>query len=178
MNAMAAREAAEKIKERLVAFASDKYGVPVDKITLQDGHVMIGNEPILLGQLAKAAVMSRMSLSATGFYATPKITWNWQTATGRPFLYFAYGAACSEVIVDTMTGEMRVTRVDVLHDVGKSLNPAVDIGQIEGGFVQGMGWLTTEELVWGEAGRLSTHVPSTYKIPTASDVPEDFRITL
>ena len=95
--------------------------------------------------------------------------------SGRPFYYFAYGAACSEVIVDTMTGEMRVTRVDILHDVGKSLNPAIDIGQIEGGFVQGMGWLTTEELVWDSAGRLRTIAPSTYKIPTASDVPADFQ---
>ncbi|PTW60131.1 xanthine dehydrogenase molybdenum binding subunit apoprotein [Breoghania corrubedonensis] len=178
LNAMAARRAAETIKERLVGFASDKYGVPIDKIVFRDGHVLIGNEPILLGQLAKAAISSRVQLSATGYYATPKITWNRQTATGRPFLYFAFGAACSEVIIDTMTGEMRVTRVDVLHDVGKSLNPAIDIGQIEGGFVQGMGWLTTEELVWDDRGRLTTHAPSTYKIPTASDVPEDFRVSL
>ena len=129
-------------------------------------------------ELAKQAYVARVSLSATGFYKTPKISWDREKATGRPFFYFAYGAACSEVTVDTMTGEMRVDRVDILHDVGKSLNPAIDIGQIEGGFVQGMGWLTTEELVWDSAGRLQTHAPSTYKIPTASDVPADFRVAL
>ena len=113
--------------------------------------------------------MSRASrFRRAGFYKTPKISWDREKATGRPFYYFAYGAACSEVTVDTMTGEMRLDRVDILHDVGKSLNPAIDIGQIEGGFVQGMGWLTTEELVWDSAGRLMTHAPSTYKIPTAS----------
>ncbi len=178
LNAMAALQAVEKLKKRLTDFASDKYGVPVDQIEFRDGKVMIGTEPVLLGQLAKAAIMARVQLSATGFYATPKITWNRQTSTGRPFLYFAFGAACSEVLVDTMTGEMRVTRVDILHDVGRSLNPALDIGQIEGGFVQGMGWLTTEELVWDDQGRLRTHAPSTYKIPTASDVPEEFHVKL
>jgi xanthine dehydrogenase large subunit len=117
-------------------------------------------------------------LSSTGYYKTPKIAWDRERVTGRPFYYFAYGAACSEVTIDTMTGEMRVNRVDILHDVGKSINPAIDIGQIEGGFVQGVGWLTTEELVWDSAGRLTTHAPSTYKIPTASDVPADFRVAL
>jgi xanthine dehydrogenase large subunit len=119
-----------------------------------------------------------VQLSSTGYYKTPKVQWDREKATGRPFYYFAYGASCSEVVIDTMTGEMRVERVDILHDVGKSLNPAIDIGQIEGGFVQGMGWLTTEELVWDSAGRLRTHAPSTYKIPTASDVPADFRVSL
>ena len=111
-------------------------------------------------------------------FRSPKIHWDRQKVAGRPFYYFAYGAACSEVTVDSMTGEMKVDRVDILHDVGKSLNPAIDIGQIEGGFVQGMGWLTTEQLVWDSAGRLQTHAPSTYKIPTSSDVPRDFRVTL
>ena len=119
-----------------------------------------------------------MQLSATGYYATPKITWDRETASGNPFLYFAYGASCSEVLIDTLTGENRVTRADILHDVGSSLNPALDIGQVEGGFVQGVGWLTTEELVFDEKGRLRTHAPSTYKIPTAFDVPEDFRVKL
>jgi xanthine dehydrogenase large subunit len=131
-----------------------------------------------LGELATAAYVNRIQLTAAGFYKTPKITWDREKATGRPFYYFAYGASCSEVVVDTMTGEMKVTRVDILHDVGKSLNPAIDIGQIEGGFVQGMGWLTTEQLVWDSAGRLRTHAPSTYKIPTSSDVPADFRVSL
>jgi xanthine dehydrogenase large subunit len=119
-----------------------------------------------------------VSLSSTGFYRTPKIHWDRDKATGRPFYYFGYGAACSEVVVDVATGEMRAVRTDVLHDVGRSLNPAIDIGQIEGGFVQGMGWLTTEELVFDEKGRLLTHAPSTYKIPCASDVPADLRVAL
>lgn len=178
LNAMAARRAAETIRGRLTAFASDKYGVSTDKIRFHDNQVVIGNKTVPLGTLAKQAHMARVHLSSTGFYTTPKITWDRDRKSGRPFLYFAYGAACSEVTIDTMTGEMRVDRVDILHDVGKSLNPAIDIGQIEGGFVQGMGWLTTEELVWDDAGHLRTHAPSTYKIPTASDVPEDFRVAL
>jgi xanthine dehydrogenase large subunit len=140
--------------------------------------VQLGERSMTLGELAREAHLARIQLSAAGFYATPNITWDRPSASGRPFFYFAYGAACSEVTVDTMTGEMRVDRVDILHDVGHSLNPAIDIGQIEGGFVQGMGWLTTEELVWDDRGRLRTHAPSTYKIPTASDVPEDFRVEL
>jgi xanthine dehydrogenase large subunit len=119
-----------------------------------------------------------VSLSATGFYRTPKIHWDRDKAMGRPFYYFAYGAACSEVVVDITTGEMKVVRADILHDVGRSLNPALDLGQIEGGFVQGMGWLTTEELVFDEQGRLLTHAPSTYKIPCSSDVPADLRVAL
>ena len=133
---------------------------------------------IPFAELAKTCFLERVSLSSTGYFATPKITWDRASASGRPFLYFAYGAACSEVTIDTLTGEMRVDRVDLLHDVGNSLNPAIDIGQIEGGFVQGMGWLTTEELVFDAKGRLTTHAPSTYKIPVASDVPEDFRVAL
>ena len=144
----------------------------------RDGEVLIGNRAFSLGELATMAHQSRVHLSAAGFYKTPKITWDREKVSGRPFYYFAYGAACSEVTIDTMTGEMKVDRVDILHDVGKSLNPAIDIGQIEGGFVQGMGWLTTEELVWDSTGRLMTHAPSTYKIPTASDVPADFRVNL
>ena len=130
------------------------------------------------GELAKKAHEGRISLSSTGFYATPKVAWDRPRAKGRPFYYFAYGAACAEVTIDTLTGEMRVDRVDILHDVGRSLNPAIDIGQIEGGFVQGMGWLTSEELVFDAEGRLRTHAPSTYKIPCASDVPADFRVSL
>jgi xanthine dehydrogenase large subunit len=119
-----------------------------------------------------------VQLSEAGHYKTPKITWDRAKGTGRPFLYFAYGAACSEVIIDTLTGENRLLRTDILHDVGRSLNPAIDIGQIEGGFVQGMGWLTTEELVFSKDGRLLTHAPSTYKIPVASDVPAAFNVAL
>jgi xanthine dehydrogenase large subunit len=129
-------------------------------------------------ELAKVTKEAKISLSSTGFYFTPEIHWDRATGKGMPFYYFAYGASCSEVLIDTMTGEMKVTRVDILHDVGHSLNPAIDIGQIEGGFVQGMGWLTTEELVYDAKGVLRTHAPSTYKIPCASDVPEDFRVAL
>ncbi|WP_037545057.1 xanthine dehydrogenase molybdopterin binding subunit [Stappia stellulata] len=178
LNGMAAQIAAETIKARLVAFAAEQHGVSPDDIAFRDNQVLFGNEAMPLGALARAAHLARIQLSATGFYATPTITWDRPSASGRPFHYFAYGAACSEVTIDTMTGEMRVDRVDILHDVGKSLNPAIDIGQIEGGFVQGMGWLTTEELVWDESGRLRTHAPSTYKIPTASDVPEAFNVAL
>jgi xanthine dehydrogenase large subunit len=178
LNAMAALSACRTIKDRLYGFIEEKWNVTRERVAFADGKVLIGNTAMELGELATAAYVERVQLSSTGFYKTPKITWDREKATGRPFLYFAYGAACSEVIVDTMTGEMRVSRVDILHDVGKSLNPAVDIGQIEGGFVQGMGWLTTEELVWDSAGRLRTHAPSTYKIPAASDVPADFRVKL
>ena len=122
--------------------------------------------------------LGRVSLSATGFYATPKIHWDKQRSRGRPFFYYAYGAAVTEVAVDLLTGENRILRTDILHDVGRSLNPAIDIGQIEGGFVQGAGWLTTEELVWDDAGRLRTHAPSTYKIPACADRPGIFNVAL
>ena len=178
LNGQAALIAARTIKDRLYEFIEEKWNVTRERVEFADGKVLIGNTAMELGELANAAIVNRVQLSATGFYKTPKITWDREKGSGRPFYYFAYGAACSEVIVDTMTGEMRVSRVDILHDVGKSLNPAIDIGQIEGGFVQGMGWLTTEELVWDSAGRLRTHAPSTYKIPTASDVPADFRVAL
>jgi xanthine dehydrogenase large subunit len=124
------------------------------------------------------AHLGRISLAATGFYATPKIHYDRASHSGRPFLYFAYGAALSEVAIDTLTGEHRVLAVDILHDVGRSLNPAIDLGQIEGGFIQGMGWLTTEELVYDDRGRLLTHAPSTYKIPTANDRPKRLDIAL
>jgi len=178
LNAMAAKKAAKVIKDRLIAFAAEQYQCDPAEIRFYDNRVMIADKEISLGELAKAAHMARIQLSDAGFYATPHITWDRESATGRPFLYFAYGACCSEVTIDTMTGEMKVDRVDIIHDVGKSLNPAIDIGQIEGGFVQGMGWLTTEELVWDDQGRLRTHAPSTYKIPTASDIPEDFTVRL
>ena len=178
LNAMAARRAARTIKSRLRDLAARLYQVERAGITFSGGQVHAGGRSVPLAELARLAFTDRVSLSSTGFYATPKITWDRDTATGRPFLYFAYGAACAEVTVDTTTGEMRVDRVDLLHDVGHSINPAIDIGQIEGGFVQGMGWLTTEELVFDARGRLVTHAPSTYKIPACSDVPADFRVTL
>ena len=178
LNGMAAKQAANIIKTRLTEFAAKKWKVPKARIRFEAGQVLIGNKSVGFGELALMARAARISLSSTGFYATPKIQWDRARAKGRPFFYFAYGAACAETTIDTLTGEMRVDRVDLLHDVGRSLNPALDIGQVEGGFVQGMGWLTNEELVHDEQGRLRTHAPSTYKIPCASDVPADFRVNL
>ena len=178
LNGMAAGRAAAAIRGRLAEVAASAFGCAAGEILLSGGRVIAPTGETTFGDIARRAHLARVQLSATGFYATPEIHWDRVTATGRPFFYYAQGAACSEVVVDTLTGEMRVTRVDILHDVGQSLNPAIDRGQIEGGFVQGMGWLTTEELVWDAAGRLRTHSPSTYKIPTAFDVPEDFRVAL
>ena len=178
LNGMAAKRAAATIRDRMAALAGRLYQVPKAEVRFAGGMVAIGKREIPFAELAKTCFLERVSLSSTGYFATPKITWDRASASGRPFLYFAYGAACSEVTIDTLTGEMRVDRIDLLHDVGNSLNPAIDIGQIEGGFVQGMGWLTTEELVFDAKGRLTTHAPSTYKIPVASDVPEDFRVAL
>jgi xanthine dehydrogenase large subunit len=178
LNGMAAQIGARQIKERMIDFAAETWGVTKDRIVFRDGLVLIGNEAVSFAELAKKCRLGRVQLSAAGYYRTPTIHWDRASASGRPFLYFAYGAACAEVILDTLTGEMRVTRVDILHDVGKSLNPAIDMGQIEGGFVQGMGWLTTEELVFDKDGALRTKAPSTYKIPVASDVPADFRVAL
>ncbi len=178
LNGMAALDACQKIKNLLVDFASSEWGVARDKIEFRLGRVQIGGNEIAFDELIAKAYLARVSLSATGFYATPKIEWDRATGTGRPFFYFAYGAAVSEVVIDPLTGEHRLLRVDILHDVGNSLNPAIDLGQIEGGFAQGAGWLTSEELVWDEAGRLKTHAPSTYKIPTASDRAPDMNIAI
>jgi xanthine dehydrogenase large subunit len=178
MNGMAAQAAARKIKLRLTEFAAEKFKVAADDIEFLPNRVRIGNQDVPFKDLVKQAYMGRVSLSATGYYRTPKIHYDRETARGRPFLYFAYGAAVSEVLIDTLTGEYTLTRVDILHDAGRSLNPAVDLGQVEGGFIQGMGWLTSEELWFDEQGRLRTHAPSTYKIPTCSDRPADFRMQL
>ncbi|MTH97141.1 xanthine dehydrogenase molybdopterin binding subunit [Roseibium sp. RKSG952] len=178
LNAMAARNAAVEIKGRLIEFLCEQHGCSPEVVHFDGNTVLVGEKSFTLGEVAKQAHMARVQMSHAGFYATPGITWDRETATGRPFYYFAYGGACAEVTIDTMTGEMVVNRTDILHDVGRSLNPAIDLGQIEGGFIQGMGWLTTEELVWDDQGRLRTHAPSTYKIPTASDLPEDFRVEL
>lgn len=178
LNGMAALDACETIKARLVAFAAAKWNVLPADIAFLPGRVRVGAEEIGFRELVGAAYMGRVQLSATGFYATPKIHWDRKAGRGHPFYYFAYGAAAAEVAIDTLTGEYRVERVDILHDCGQSLNPAIDKGQIEGGFVQGMGWLTTEELVWDEKGRLRTHAPSTYKIPVASDRPRIFNVAL
>jgi len=140
--------------------------------------VHIGEHCVSFAEMARLAHFHRISLSSTGFYRTPKIHYDRKTFSGRPFFYYAYGAAVSEVIIDTLTGEYRLSRVDILHDCGQSLNPAIDLGQVEGGFIQGMGWLTAEELWWDQQGQLKTHAPSTYKIPVCSDLPADFRVEL
>jgi len=171
LNGKAAQAAARCIRERLVEWASGTDGVEADEIRFENGMVHIGKRHQPFGEFVRLAHAARISLSSTGFYRTPKIHWDRTAFAGRPFFYFAYGAAVSEVAIDTLTGETRLLRVDILHDVGTSLNPAIDKGQIEGGFLQGVGWLTSEELWWNERGELKTHAPSTYKIPTARDWP-------
>lgn len=178
MNGKAAQAAAQTIKARLIDFASAHYGVDKSDITFLPNRVQIVSEVVSFADLVQQAYMSRISLSATGYYRTPKIHYDAENYSGRPFYYFAYGAAVSEAIIDTLTGEYKISRVDILHDVGKSLNPSIDLGQIEGGFIQGMGWLTTEELVFDDKGNLRTHAPSTYKIPACSDRPEIFNMSL
>ena len=178
LNGMAAQAAAREVKSRLTSFASEHFTVPLEKVQFAANRVQVGDTEIDFAELVQLAYLNRVSLSATGFYRTPKIWYDKSNARGRPFFYFAYGAAASEAVIDTLTGEYRVIRTDILHDVGQSLNPAVDLGQVEGGFIQGMGWLTTEELWWDSDGQLRTHAPSTYKIPTANDLPADFRVSL
>jgi xanthine dehydrogenase large subunit len=178
MNGMAVRDACEKLKARLTRFACETMNVTKGDVEFLPNRVRVGAQEIAWEDFTKQAYMGRVSLSATGFYATPKIHWDKAAAKGRPFYYFAYGAAVAEAAVDTLTGENRITRVDILHDVGKSLNPAIDLGQVEGGFIQGMGWLTTEELWWNEKGELKTHAPSTYKIPACGDRPPEMRVEL
>ncbi len=178
MNGMAAMIAARTIKRRLIAFACNQYKVDETDVEFIPNQVRIGNQVVDFDDLVGQAYLNRVQLSATGFYRTPKIHYDRETASGRPFYYFAYGAAVSEVAIDTLTGENRVLAVDILHDVGQSLNPAIDIGQIEGGFIQGMGWLTTEELWWDDKGQLRTHAPSTYKIPTFGDRPDRMAVKL
>jgi xanthine dehydrogenase large subunit len=178
LNGMAAIDAARQIKARLVAHASRMYEVSEADVAFEPGGVRCGQQFVPFDELVASAYMSRVHLSAAGFYKTPKIHWDRATGRGHPFYYFAYGAAVSEATIDTLTGEYMIDRVDILHDVGKSLNPAVDMGQVEGGFIQGMGWLTTEELWWDDKGQLRTHAPATYKIPLASDVPRIFNVKL
>jgi xanthine dehydrogenase large subunit len=178
LNGKAAQAAARTIKDRLIKFAADHYSVAEDAVVFENNEVRIGDKRVEFKELIHQAWFARTSLSATGFYRTPKINYDRSTFSGRPFFYYAYGAAVSEVIIDTLTGEYRLLRVDILHDAGKSLNPAIDMGQIEGGFIQGVGWLTSEELWWNDAGQLQTHAPSTYKIPTCSDLPVDFRVRM
>ncbi|MEO3431816.1 xanthine dehydrogenase molybdopterin binding subunit [Inquilinus sp. CAU 1745] len=178
LNGFAALDAARTIRNRLIDFLAGQFGCDPASVIFAGGKVTFDDREMPFAALAKLAYMHRVQLSATGFYKTPKIWWDRAKARGRPFLYYAYGAAVTEVAIDTLTGEYRLLRTDILHDCGRSVNPAIDRGQVEGGYVQGVGWLTTEELWWDEEGRLRTHAPSTYKIPTARDVPKDFRVEL
>jgi xanthine dehydrogenase large subunit len=178
LNGMAAQAAARTIRQRLVDYACEVHGTDASQVRFEHGQVHIGTQSVSFGHLVRDAYTARISLSATGYYRTPRIHWDRATLIGRPFFYFAYGAAVAEVAVDTLTGETRLLRVDILHDVGTSLNPAIDRGQIEGGFLQGVGWLTSEELWWDAKGALQTHAPSTYKIPTARDWPAHSTVTI
>jgi len=178
LNAMAALNAANTLKRRLISFAAHHFDMDAQSVQFANGTVIAGDRQLPFAELVELAYLARVQLSAAGFYRTPKIHYNRKKARGRPFYYFAYGAAVSEVIVDTLTGESRVTAVDILHDAGKSLNPAVDLGQVEGAFIQGMGWLTNEELWWDQHGKIKTYAPSTYKIPTCSDRPTNMNIAL
>jgi xanthine dehydrogenase large subunit len=178
LNGKAAQDAARQIRARLAAFAARQYGGDEGDVKFAADTVFVNGHEVPFGELVAKAYLARTQLWSDGYYATPGLSWDAKTMTGRPFSYFAYGAAVAEVVVDTLTGEWKLLRADALYDAGRSLNPALDIGQVEGAFLQGMGWLTTEELRWNEAGKLTTHAPSTYKIPGVSDCPRDFRVRL
>lgn len=179
LNGKAAQDAARSVRDRLAGFAAAKHGGAPEAVRFAAGQVEVNGKSIAFADLVNQAYLARVQLWSDGFYATPGLSWDRNTMQGNPFYYYAYGAACSEVIVDTLTGEWKLLAADVLHDVGTSLNPAVDIGQVEGAFIQGMGWLTMEELVWhAQTGLLQTHAPSTYKIPTANDCPPHFDVRL
>ncbi|MGW8392901.1 xanthine dehydrogenase molybdopterin binding subunit [Pseudoduganella sp. HUAS MS19] len=178
LNGKAAQDAAHTLRKRLVEFAARSYGVTADEVILANGTVFAGETAIPFADLVQKAYLARVQLWSDGFYATPGLSWDRETMSGNPFGYYAYGASVSEVIVDTLTGEWKLLKADCLYDAGNSLNPAIDVGQVEGAFMQGMGWLTTEELWWNQQGKLMTHAPSTYKIPAVSDCPEDFNVRL
>lgn len=176
LNGMAALNAAKTLKRRLRKFATEHFNIKKSQFKIENDTVFLGDKNESFPDFIKMAYLNRVSLSSTGFYKTPKISYDRKSSKGQPFFYFSNGAAVSEVLVDTMTGEYRLTQVDILHDVGHSLNHNIDRGQIEGAFAQGMGWLTTEELTWDKNGHITSNSPANYKIPTASDIPEDFNI--
>ena len=179
LNGMAVQAACFTIRDKMAEAIAEARGCSTTDVTFEGGQVLVNGKAVMsFNEAAQFAYQNRISLSATGFYKTPDLSWDRVKGTGRPFYYFAYGAAVTEVAIDTLTGENRILRTDILHDAGKSLNPALDIGQVEGAYVQGAGWLTTEELVWDDAGRLRTHAPSTYKIPACSDRPDIFNVAL
>jgi len=178
LNGKAAEDAARRIRQRLADFVAQRHGIDADAVRFADDHVHAGAVAIPFAECVQQAYQARVQLWSEGFYTTPGLSWDRSTLTGRPFYYFAYGAAVAEVLVDTLTGEWRLLRADLLHDAGNSINPAIDVGQVEGAFIQGMGWLTMEELWWNKDGRLMTHAPSTYKIPAAHDCPAEFHTRL
>lgn len=179
LNGKAAQNAAQTIKSRMVEFASQHFEVTTEEVIFSNGIVQIGDKQSLtFADFAELCWFNQISLASTGFYRTPKIFYDHAKGRGRPFYYYSFGLACSEVIIDTLTGEYKVLQVDILHDVGSSLNPELDIGQVEGAFVQGMGWLTTEELVWNDKGQLMTSGPASYKIPAIADMPIKFNTKL
>jgi xanthine dehydrogenase large subunit len=178
LNGKAAQDAARQIRERLAEYAAKLYGGDAVSVRFGAGMVHANGHAVAFPELVRQAYLARVQLWSDGYYATPGLHWDQATMSGRPFSYFAYGAAVSEVVLDTLTGEWKLLRADVLYDAGRSLNPAIDLGQVEGAFIQGMGWLTTEQLCWNADGKLTTHAPSTYKIPAVSDCPEDFRVRL
>ncbi|WP_412505248.1 xanthine dehydrogenase molybdopterin binding subunit [Roseovarius sp. SYSU LYC5161] len=178
LNGMAVKAACDTIRDRIAECLAELHQVQPADVVFAEGEVRVGGEVMPFARAAQIAYENRVSLSATGFYKTPEVAWDRLAGKGRPFFYFAYGAAITEVVIDTLTGENRILRTDILHDAGASLNPALDMGQIEGGYVQGAGWLTTEELWWDDRGRLRTHAPSTYKIPACSDRPDIFNVAL
>jgi xanthine dehydrogenase large subunit len=178
LNGKAAQDAASTLRKRLVEFAAKSFGVTAEEVILANGTVFAGETVMPFADLVQKAYLARVQLWSDGFYATPGLSWDRETMSGNPFGYYAYGASVSEVIVDTLTGEWKLLKADCLYDAGNSLNPAIDVGQVEGAFMQGMGWLTTEELWWNAQGKLMTHAPSTYKIPGVSDCPEDFNVRL
>ena len=178
LNGKAAQNAAQIIKQRLIEFAASKHQVSEQDVVFHNGLVRVGEQILSFDALIQQAYFGQVSLSSTGYYKTPKIFYDRSQARGRPFYYYAFGVACAEVIVDTLTGEYKMLRTDILHDVGASLNPAIDIGQVEGGYLQGAGWLTTEELVWNDKGKLMTNGPASYKIPAVADMPLDLRVKL
>ena len=178
LNGKAAQDAARQIRERLAGFAAERFGCEAAEVVFEDGAVHCAGQAIGFAELVQQAYENRVQLWSDGFYKTPGLNWDRDKMQGSPFYYFAYGAAVSEVVIDTLSGEFKLLQADILHDAGNSINPAIDIGQIEGAYIQGMGWLTSEELCWNEQGRLTTHAPSTYKIPTITDCPQKFTTRL
>jgi len=178
LNGKAAQAAARTLKQRLTNLAATHFKVDQGSIVFENNRVHAGAHSLSFAALIDKAYRARVQLWSDGFYATPKLHWDANKLKGRPFYYYAYGASVSEVLIDTLTGEFKLLRADLLHDAGNSINPAIDIGQVEGAFIQGAGWLTSEELIWNDQGRLTTHAPSTYKIPAVNDCPDDFRVAL